>query len=86
MNQVLTMKKKRNIWSTPARFGRGLGFHAGDKILHEGKTPDLSSSLSFAGSWYLIFSQFSPGSKYSHKILNMSNPKPVVDLKIFLHQ
>ena len=46
----LNHEKKRNNWSTPGYFGRGPGFHAGDKILGESKTSDLSSSLSFAGS------------------------------------
>ena len=54
------MIKKSNC-STPASFGRGPGFNAGDKKLDEDKTSDVSSSLSFAGSWYLLFSQISPG-------------------------
>ena len=75
---------KINNWSTPASLGRGPdGFDAGDKKLGEDKTSDLPSSLSFAGSWYLIFSQFSPGSKYSYKILNFSTSKPVVALNNF---
>ena len=61
-------KKKRDNWSTPASLGRGPGFDACDEKLGEDKTSDLSSSLFFAGSWYLIFSQFFPGSKYSCKI------------------
>ena len=79
----LNHDKKRNNWSTPASLGRGPGFDAGDEKLGEDKTSDLSSSLSFAGSWYLIFSQFSPGSKYSYKILNFSTSKPVVALNKF---
>ena len=75
----LNHDKKRNNWSTPASLGRGPGFDAGDKKLGgEDKISDLSFSLSFADSWYLIFSQFSPGSKYSCKILNFSTSKPVV--------
>ena len=54
------MIKKSNC-STPASFGRGPGFNAGDKKLDEDKTSDVSSSLSFAGSWYLLFSKISPG-------------------------
>ena len=65
----LNHDKKSNNWSTPASLGWGLGFDTFDEKLGEGKTSDLSSSLSFAGSWYLIFSQFSPESKYSNKIL-----------------
>ena len=67
----------------PASLGRGLGFDAGDEKLGEDKTSDLSSSLSFTGSWYLICSQFSPGSKYSYKILNFSTSKPIVTLNNF---
>ena len=84
MNQVLTMINKQICnWSTPASLGQGPGFDAGDKKLGEDKTSDLSSSLSFAVSWYLIFSQFSPGSKYSYKILNFSTSKPVAALNNF---
>ena len=66
----LNHDKKRNNWSTRASLGRGPGFEfdAGDEKLGEDKTSDLSSSLSFAGSWCLIFS---PGSKYSYKPLNL---------------
>ena len=45
----LNYDKKRNAWSTPASFGPGPGFDAGDKKLGEDKTFDLSSSLLFAG-------------------------------------
>ena len=69
---------KRNNWPMPASLGRGPGFDAGDEKLGEDKTSDLSSSLSFAGLWYLIFSQYSPGSKYSYEILNFLTYKPVV--------
>ena len=80
----LNHDKKRNNWSTPVSFGQGPGFDASDKKLGEDKTSDLSSSLSLvAGSWYLIFSQFSLGSKYSYKILNFSTSKPVVALNNF---
>ena len=80
----LNHDKKRNTWSTPVSFGRGPGFDAGVKKLGEDKTSHLSSSLSLvAGSWYLIFSQFSPGSKYSYKILNFSTSNPVVALNNF---
>ena len=50
----------------PASLGRGPGFDAGDEKLGEDKTSDLSSSLSFAGLWYLIFWQCSSESKYSY--------------------
>ena len=83
VNQVLTMIKKKD-WSTPASLGRGPGFDAGDEKLDEHKTSDLSSSLSFGPSWNLIFSQFSPGSKYSDKNLNFSTSKRVVALNNFL--
>ena len=76
----LNHDKKRNNWSTPASLGRGPGFDAGDEKLGEDKTSDLSSSLSFAGSWCLIFS---PGSKYSYKLLNLWTYKPVVALSNF---
>ena len=66
------MIKKINIWSTPASFDRGSSFDADDKKLGEDKTSDLSSSLFFAGSLFLIFSQISPGSKYSYKVSNFS--------------
>ena len=46
----LNHNKKRNNWSTPASFGRGPGFDAGDKKLGEDKRSDLSSFLHFAGS------------------------------------
>ena len=61
----LNHDKKRNNWSIPASLDRGPGFDAGDENLGEDKTSDLSSCLSFAGSWQLVFLQFSPGSKYS---------------------
>ena len=84
MKQVLTIINKQICnWSTPASLGQGPGFDAGDKKLGEDKTSDLYSSLSFAVSWYLIFSQFSPGSKYSYKILNFSTSKPVAALNNF---
>ena len=79
----LNHDKKRNNSSTPASLGRGPSFDAGDEKLGEDKASDLSSSLFFAGSWYLIVSQFSPGSKYSYKILNFSTSKPVVALNNF---
>ena len=76
------MIKKSNC-STPASFGRGPGFNAGGKKLDEDKTSHESSSLSFAGSWYLLFSQISPGSKHSYKTLNFSTSKPAVTLNNF---
>ena len=81
----LDRDQKRNNWSTPERFGWGPGFDAGDKQLGEDKTSDLSSSLSFPGSWYLILPKFSPGSKNSYKIfnINVSTSKPVVALNNF---
>ena len=79
----LNHDKKRNNWSMPSSLGRGPGFDAGDEKLGEDKTSDLSSSLSFAGSWYLIFSQFCLGSKYSYKILEFSTSMPVVALNNF---
>ena len=61
--------KKRNNWSPQASLGQGRGFDAGDEKLGEDKTSDLSSSLSFVGSWYLIFfTIFSRIHKYSYKI------------------
>ena len=50
--------KKRNNWSMPASFCRGPALARLTKKHGEGKTSEPSSSLSFAGSWYLIFSQF----------------------------
>ena len=66
------MIKKINIWSTPASFDRGSSFDADDKKLGEDKISDLSSSLFFLGLLFLIFSQISPGSKYSYKVSNFS--------------
>ena len=51
----LNYYKKRNAWSTPASFGRGPGFDAGDKKPGEDKTSDLSSSLLFAVFKFLKF-------------------------------
>ena len=63
VKQVLTMINKQICnCSTPGSLNQGPGFDAGDKKLGEDKTSDLSSSLFFAGSWYLILLQFSPGS------------------------
>ena len=66
------MIKERNNWSTQLSFGRGSGFKARNKKVGADKT---SSSLCFADSWYLIFSQFSLRSKYPYKILNFSISK-----------
>ena len=40
--------KRRNNWSTPARFGRGPGSDVVEKNFGEDKTSDLSSPLFFA--------------------------------------
>ena len=79
----LNHDKKRNNWSARACFSWGPGFDTGDKKLGEDKTSDLSSSLSFAGSLYLIFSQLSPWSNYLNEILNLSTSKPIVTLNSF---